>query len=135
MRNKLIILASLVLTACAQKPAYVSPLAYDQYTCVQLEDELNRVEERIGDTKDHVTAANIVITGISAAIMVFSDGWVVLGDTGQTAQLRWLRGMVDAIEQTATGKECVGLIAEIQQRREAAREKLDRERNTELITS
>ena len=135
MRGKIIILACLVLTACAQKPAYISPLAYEQYTCAQLEEELHRVEERIGDTRYDVVAKNIIVTGISAAIsrMIFSDGWLVLGNTGQNAELRRLRGIVDAIEHTATEKKCAGLIAEIKQRREEAKENLDKARNTPLI--
>ena len=122
-------IAALVLTACAKSADkiaadYVSPLAYQDYSCSQLGAELARVRARAAEVAGVQDEAASSDTGVMAVGMVLF--WPALffleGDTGREAELGRLRGEADAIEVAATQKDCLMLIEEVKRQRELAEE-------------
>jgi hypothetical protein len=108
-----LLLMGLAMGACAKKAenvsaAYVSPLAYEQFSCRQLADEAGRVSERAGELsgiQNRKRTGDIVAT--TAAIIVFwPAAFLVSGDDGQTAELARLKGEFEAIQRVSVQKGC-----------------------------
>jgi hypothetical protein len=113
MRNLGIVALCAALGGCASSaadiaPAYVSPVAYQGYTCQQLALEAQSISTRAATlsgaqdsqrTKDGVaTAAAIVIFWPAA----FSVG----GDKQTAAELSQMKGQMVAVEQASIAKRC-----------------------------
>lgn len=120
---------ALVLAACAKSSdkisaQYVSPLAYGDFSCDQLRAELSRVGARAAEVAGVQDEAASSDTGTMAVGMILF--WPALffleGDTGREAELGRLRGEADAIEATATRKECFALLDDVKRQREEAEE-------------
>lgn len=105
--------AAVALGACA-KPAdrvtaaYVSPLSYQSYNCVQIGQEAERISARVMELTG---AQNKKATGDAVAttvgVIIF---WPALffigGDDATTAELARLKGEMDAIERVSIEKKC-----------------------------
>lgn len=124
-----IAIATLALTACAKSADkiaadYVSPLAYQDYSCSQLGAELARVRARAAEVAGVQDEAASSDSGVMAVGMILF--WPALffleGDTGREAELGRLRGEADAIEVAATQKECTVLLDDVKRQRELAEE-------------
>lgn len=113
MRNLGIVALSAALAGCASTsaeiaPAYVSPVAYQSYTCQQLALEAQAVSTRAATlsgvqdnqrTKDQWTTA--------AAVVVFwPAAFFVQGDKQNAAELAQMKGQMVAIEQASIAKKC-----------------------------
>jgi hypothetical protein len=100
------------LAGCASSsaeitPAYVSPVAYQSYTCQQLALEAQAVSTRAATlsgvqdsqrTKDQWTTA--------AAVVVFwPAAFLVQGDKQNAAELAQMKGQMVAIEQASIAKK------------------------------
>ena len=102
-----------LLVGCASssdaiKPAYVSPLQYQSYTCQQLGAELERVSRRASEAagaQDAKRSQDQLATG--AAIVIFwPAAFFVGGDGPMAAELARLKGEFEAIEQASIQKNC-----------------------------
>ncbi|WP_339853402.1 hypothetical protein [uncultured Nisaea sp.] len=101
------------LSACASnsddiKAAYVSPIQYQNHTCTQLGNELDRLSVRLieaAKVQDKEADEDVVATAAGAIIflpiLLFIDG-----DGAGAAELSRLKGEFDAIEQTAIKNDC-----------------------------
>ncbi|MFG1371524.1 hypothetical protein V5F32_05045 [Xanthobacter oligotrophicus] len=102
-----------VLSGCAKSAdkvsaAYVSPLNYQGYSCVQLGQEAERISSRVvaltGAQNNKATGDAVATT---VAIVVFwPAAFLVGGDDAQTAELARLKGEMDTIEQVSIQKKC-----------------------------
>jgi len=120
------VLAALCLAGCAKSGdkiagSYVSPLAYQDYSCEQLGAEIARISVRaqeVSGVQDEAASDDAIFMGVG---IIFWPSFLLLeGDTGREAELARLKGEMDAIEQTAVLKDCEGLIANIAKSREQA---------------
>ena len=122
-----LILATGLIRGCASRPesieaAYVSPLAYRDYSCSQLTQELRRIgrnaQEVAGD--QHNTAnTDAVAVGVG---IIFWPAFLFLAGDDRAEEFARLKGEADAVEQAAITKDCHDLVEQIGQEREAVRQ-------------
>jgi hypothetical protein len=89
-------------------PAYVSPVIYQQYTCVQLAQEAQAVSTRaaaLSGAQDHQRTNDGLAT--AAAVVVFwPAAFFVGGDKQTAAELAQMKGQMVAVEQASIAKKC-----------------------------
>jgi hypothetical protein len=105
--------ATLSVAACAKDAnqvgaTYVSPIAYETYTCPQLSEEAQRVSARAAQAsgvQDQKSTNDKIAMGVG--LVVF---WPALlftkGNDENTAELARLKGQMDAIEEASIRKRC-----------------------------
>jgi|HubBroStandDraft_1064217.scaffolds.fasta_scaffold321571_1 hypothetical protein len=106
-------IVALALVGCASKsteiaPAYVSPLIYQSYTCLQLGEEAHRVSyaaTAAAGAQDSQATKDAVATGVGAVIF-WPSLFFIQGDKQMAAQLAQLKGQMDAIQQESIRKNC-----------------------------
>ena len=113
MRNWVFVALGAALGGCASSsseimPTYVSPVAYQGYTCQQLALEAQSLSARAATlsgvqdsqrTKDQWTTA--------AAVVVFwPAAFLVGGDKQAAAELAQMKGQMVAVEQASIAKNC-----------------------------
>jgi hypothetical protein len=88
--------------------AYVSPVAYQSYSCSQLSMEAQRVSSvaaAAAGTQDSQRTKDAVAT--TAAVVIFwPAAFFVGGDNAKTAELARYKGEMQAIEAAAIQKKC-----------------------------
>src|ERR1700736_4116229 len=108
-----IVVLSTALAGCASSssditPAYVSPVAYQGYTCQQLALEAQAVSTRaasLSGVQDSKRTGDAVAT--TAAIVIFwPAAFFVGGDKQTAAELGLMKGQMVAIEQASIQKKC-----------------------------
>jgi hypothetical protein len=113
MRNLGIVVLGAALTGCASSaaditPAYVSPVVYQGYTCMQLGQEAQAVAARaaaLSGAQDHQRTNDGLAT--AAAVVVFwPAAFFVGGDKQTAAELAQMKGQMVAIEQASIAKKC-----------------------------
>ncbi|GGD33412.1 hypothetical protein [Sinisalibacter lacisalsi] len=114
-------LAATFLVSCAQRAdevqaTYVSPLAYQGYSCKQIEDEARRVAARAGEVAgvQHRNASNDAAATAAAVILFWPAAFLIKGDGSTAAELARLRGELEALEAASDAKRC-GLVFETRQ--------------------
>jgi hypothetical protein len=89
-------------------PAYVSPVAYQTYTCQQLAREAQSISTRaatLSGAQDSQRSKDGLVT--AAAIVVFwPAAFFVGGDKQTAAELSQMKGQMVAIEQASIAKKC-----------------------------
>ena len=89
-------------------PSYVSPVAYQTYTCPQLAQEAQAVSSRaatLSGVQDNQRTKDALVT--TAAVVVFwPAAFFVSGDSQNAAELANMKGQMVAIEQASTAKKC-----------------------------
>lgn len=89
-------------------PQYVSSLQYQTTTCDQLAEEAHRISSRVtqlSGIQDQKASSDAVATGV--AIVVFWPAAFLVGGNDQTtAELARLKGEFEAVERSATQKNC-----------------------------
>jgi hypothetical protein len=89
-------------------PAYVSPVAYQSYTCQQLALEAQSISTRaatLSGAQDSQRSKDGLVT--AAAIVVFwPAAFFVGGDKQTAAELSQMKGQMVAIEQASIAKKC-----------------------------
>ena len=129
------------LAGCAKSAdkitaSYISPLAYQGYSCDQLGAELARVNARaaeVAGVQDEAASSDAALMGVGL-ILFWPTLFFLEGDTGREAELGRLRGEIDAIESAATRKNCHDLLDEYERHRnliEAERERQEKLRRSE----
>ena len=119
--NKLIIsiaLTSFVLAGCAQKaetisPTYISPLAYQGYSCKQIVEEASRVTSKVSEisgVQNKKASDDAVATGV-ALVLFWPAAFFIKGDKQTAAELGRLKGELEALEKTSIQKKC-GIVFE-----------------------
>src|SRR6266480_5016259 len=113
MRNLGIVALGAALGGCASSsaeiaPAYVSPVAYQTYSCQQLALEAQAISTRAAalsgaqdgqHTKDGWTTA-------AAVVIFWPAAFFVGGDKQTAAELAQMKGQMVAIEQASIQKKC-----------------------------
>jgi hypothetical protein len=89
-------------------PSYVSPVAYQSYTCQQLALEAQAISTRaatLSGAQDSQRTKDGLVT--AAAIVVFwPAAFFVSGDKQTAAELANMKGQMVAIEQASIAKKC-----------------------------
>jgi hypothetical protein len=89
-------------------PAYVSPVAYQSYTCQQLALEAQAISTRaatLSGAQDSQRTKDGLVT--AAAIVVFwPAAFFVGGDKQTAAELSQMKGQMVAVEQASIAKTC-----------------------------
>lgn len=106
-------LVAVGLSGCAQKaadvaPSYVSPLAYQSYSCNQLVQEANRVSAKVGElsgVQNKKASDDAVATGV-ALVVFWPAAFFIKGDKQTAAELGRLKGELEALEKTSIQKKC-----------------------------
>lgn len=109
----LILAASLTLAGCASRSedvsaAYVSPVAYESYSCKELSQEAQRVSSAAATAagvQDSQRSKDTAATA-AAVIIFWPAAFFVGGDNAKTAELAQLKGQSQAIEQASVQKKC-----------------------------
>ncbi len=112
------ICGALTLAGCAQKaeqiqPTYVSPLAYQSYSCKQIVQEASRVSARVGEisgVQNKKASDDAVATGI-ALVIFWPAAFFIKGDKQTAAELGRLKGELEALEKTSIARNC-GIVFE-----------------------
>ena len=113
MRNLGIVALGAALGGCASSsaeiaPAYVSPVAYQTYSCQQLALEAQAISTRaaaLSGAQDSQRTKDGLAT--AAAIVVFwPAAFFVGGDKQTAAELANMKGQMVAIEQASIAKKC-----------------------------
>jgi hypothetical protein len=108
-----VLFAAAALADCASKsseitPSYVSPIAYQAYTCQQLAQEAQGVSARaaqVSGAQDSKRTNDQVATGV-AIVVFWPAAFLVGGDGPMAAELAQLKGQMVAIEQASIQKKC-----------------------------
>jgi hypothetical protein len=113
MRKLRVVALAAALGGCASSsseiaPAYVSPVAYQSYTCQQLALEAQSISTRaatLSGAQDSQRSKDGLVT--AAAIVVFwPAAFFVGGDKQTAAELSQMKGQMVAIEQASIAKKC-----------------------------
>jgi hypothetical protein len=107
------VLAAVFLSGCAQDPkdiapSYVSPMAYQGYTCEQIGQEAQRVSDRavqLTGTQAQKATNDKIAMGVSL-IVFWPAVFLIKGDKETAAELARLRGELDALDQASIAKHC-----------------------------
>jgi hypothetical protein len=113
MRKIWVVVLGTALGGCASSsaditPAYVSPVAYQGYTCQQLALEAQAVSTRaaalsgVQDSK----RTNDAIATTAAVVIFWPAAFFVGGDKQNAAELGLMKGQMVAIEQSSVQKKC-----------------------------
>ena len=90
------------------RPAYVSPVAYQSYTCQQLALEAQAISTRaatLSGAQDSQRTKDGIAT--AAAIVIFwPAAFFVGGDKQTAAELSQMKGQMVAVEQASIAKKC-----------------------------
>jgi hypothetical protein len=114
----LLALVSFGVAGCAQKAetvaaTYVSPLAYQSYSCKQIVQEASRVSSKVGEisgVQNKKASDDAVATGV-AIVLFWPAAFFIKGDKQTAAELGRLKGELEALEQTSIQKKC-GIVFE-----------------------
>src|ERR1700688_18501 len=113
MRTLGIVALCAALGGCASSaadisPVYVSPVAYQGYTCQQLAMEAQAISTRatmLSGAQDKQRTNDGVAT--AAAIVIFwPAAFFVGGDKQTAAELAQMKGQMVAVEQASNAKKC-----------------------------
>jgi hypothetical protein len=112
MRTLGIVALCAALGGCASSaadisPAYVSPVAYQGYTCQQLAMEAQAISTRaatLSGAQDKQRTNDGLAT--AAAVVIFWPAAFFVGGDKQTAELAQMKGQMVAVEQASNAKKC-----------------------------
>ena len=101
------------LAGCASSaddiaPSYVSPVAYENYTCEQLADEAQSVSARAAQAAgvQNKARTNDAVMTTVGVVVFWPTLFFLKGDGAQSAELARLKGQMEAIETAAIRKKC-----------------------------
>lgn len=104
---------SFALSGCAQKAdqvssSYISPLAYQNFSCSQIVEEANRVSARVGQlsgVQNKKASNDAVATGV-ALVIFWPAAFFIKGDKQTASELARLKGELEALERVSIQKNC-----------------------------
>ena len=106
-------LVAFAIAGCASsseaiKPAYVSPLQYQNFTCQQIGAEMERVSRRASEAagvQDSQRTSDQWATA-GAVVLFWPAAFLVKGDGNNAAELARLKGEFEALEKIGIEKNC-----------------------------
>ena len=109
----LMIIAASTLTGCASssseiKAAYISPIQYQNLTCPQIGQEMERVSRRASEAagvQDSQKSQDGWVTA-GAIILFWPAAFFIKGDGQNAAELARLKGEFEALERASIEKNC-----------------------------
>jgi len=114
----LFFMAGCATTPANIKPAYVSPLKYSNYNCEQIQQEYNRLNQKLTElTQKQEKSANIDAAAMGIGMILFWPALFFLIGGDHETELAQLKGDYEAIEMIAIGNKC-SFAPEIQADRE-----------------
>ena len=101
------------VSGCAQKSdqisaQYVSPVAYESYSCRQVGEEAARISARAAEltgVQDKRAKNDAVATGV-ALVLFWPAAFFIRGDKQTAAELGRLKGELEALEKVSNEKNC-----------------------------
>jgi len=96
-----------VIRAADISPAYVSPVAYQSYTCQQLAMEAEAISTRattLSGAQDKQRTNDGLAT--AAAVVIFWPAAFFVGGKQTAAELAQMKGQMVAVEQASNAKKC-----------------------------
>lgn len=105
--------AALIVCGCAKSadeiaPAYVSPLAYQNYNCAQIGEEVHRISVRASELsgiQDEKATTDAVVTTVGV-IVFWPALFFIEGDGQNAAELARLKGEYETLQRIASEKGC-----------------------------
>lgn len=88
--------------------SYISPLQYQNYSCVQLGDEAQRVSGRVAQlsgVQDQKASSDALATGV-AIVLFWPAAFMIGGNDQNAAELARLKGEFEAVERASIQKNC-----------------------------
>lgn len=102
-----------VLSGCATSaddiaPSYVSPIAYENYTCEQLAEEAQAVSVRAAEAAglQNKARTNDAVMTTVGVVVFWPTLFFIKGNGQQAAELARLKGQMDAIQTASIKKKC-----------------------------
>lgn len=101
------------VAGCASKPrdieaAYVSPLAYEPYTCEQLGAEAQRISARAASAtgaQEKKATGDAVAVGVGL-VLFWPALFFIKGKGANEAEIARLKGEMEAVEKVSIQKNC-----------------------------
>jgi len=113
LKTGAISVAIMLLSGCAQKASsiqamYVSPVKYENYSCKQLGEELNRINHRVNviSGEQDKTATKDVVVGAVGAIVFWPALFLLAAGDDQKEEISRLKGEYEAIRNVSIRKKC-----------------------------
>lgn len=119
MRQHLLVTAAVVaLAGCASsskdiRSAYISPMTYESYSCQQLIQENQRLQQRIssvGGEVDRKASGDKMKMGVGL-VLFWPTLFFLKGDGAEAQEYARLKGEHEAIENSYTRKNCGAVMA------------------------
>ena len=88
--------------------AYVSPNAYNGYSCNQIGEEAQRLSSRVAQlsgVQDNKATTDAIATGV-ALVVFWPAAFMISGNDQTTAELSRLKGEMETIEKVSIQKNC-----------------------------
>ena len=112
-KNGIFTSSILVLIGCASSaddiaPSYISPIAYENYTCEQLTQEAQMVSARAAEATGAQNKArtNDAVMTTVGVVVFWPSLFFIKGNGPQSAELARLKGQMEAIETASIRKKC-----------------------------
>jgi hypothetical protein len=117
------------ISGCAKpaeniKPADISPLQYQYYSCDQIGQEMSEVGRKaaeISGVQDSVAKKDIAVMTVGLVIFWPSLFFLAAGED-QKNEIARLKGESEALEQAAIKKQCTVLLAQLEEARKLQNE-------------
>ena len=124
----LITILSVSIVGCSKRPdsvssSYVSPLAYQSYSCDQITLEMKRVASKVTEVagvQKGKADTDAVATGVG--VVIFWPALFFLMSSDKEQELARLKGESETLEQVAIQKNCHELLQQIEQERKELEE-------------
>ena len=104
---------TLTIAGCATSPdkitaSYVSPTQYNSLNCIQIEEELVRVNTQVrtvAGIQEKEARGDAIAVGVGAGLLLW-PAFFFVGDDDKERELAQLKGEYQALQQSASRKEC-----------------------------
>ncbi len=115
MKKKILITIPIIvmLSSCATPPekikaSYVSPMQYNNYTCIQISEEIQRLSYRVNELKglQQKTVSKNNTVGTVGLLLFWPALFFIEGDSEQANEYSRLKGEFNTIEQVGIQKNC-----------------------------
>lgn len=108
-----ILVMGFLISGCATsaenvQAAYISPVAYDKFTCKQIADEVRRVSEEVAvltGQQDRKASNDAVATGV-ALVLFWPAAFLIDGDDNTTSELARMKGKFESLKDASEKKSC-----------------------------
>lgn len=119
------VFAHLFVAGCVASPesisaAYVSPLAYQSYSCDQLGEEFHRVgrkAQEVAGVQSDTATKDAVAMGVGL-VLFWPALFFLASGSDREEELARLKGELEAIESASIQKDCSSVIKEFERARE-----------------